>query len=98
MLMISAYRLVAQLYESVNSLIYRGRRMSDEQPIVLKMLKDAYPTPERIAWFKRSKDIAARFGGDEFTILLEGIENVSDAIKVAERIQQELALPFEIKG
>ncbi|MEH1971353.1 MAG: EAL domain-containing protein [Nostoc sp.] len=46
----------------------------------------------------RSIDTAARLGGDEFTILLEGIQDVSDAIKVAERIQQELALPFELDG
>ncbi|GAB1541017.1 hypothetical protein NUACC21_36860 [Scytonema sp. NUACC21] len=57
MLTISAYRIVAQLYESVNSVIYRGHRLSDEQPVVLKMLRDAYPTPERIAWFKREYEV-----------------------------------------
>ncbi|ARV63095.1 hypothetical protein BZZ01_18195 [Nostocales cyanobacterium HT-58-2] len=46
----------------------------------------------------RLVDIVARLGGDEFTILLEEIHNVSDAIKVAERIQQELALPIELNG
>ncbi|MEH2206615.1 MAG: EAL domain-containing protein [Nostoc sp.] len=46
----------------------------------------------------RSIDTAARLGGDEFTILLEGIQDVSDAIKVAERIQKELALPFKLGG
>ena len=46
----------------------------------------------------RSIDIAARLGGDEFTILLEGIQDVSDAIKAVERIQQELGLPFELDG
>lgn len=46
----------------------------------------------------RSIDTAARLGGDEFTILLEGIQDVSDAIKVAERIEQELKLPFELEG
>ncbi|MBW4612215.1 MAG: diguanylate cyclase [Desmonostoc vinosum HA7617-LM4] len=46
----------------------------------------------------RSTDTAARLGGDEFTILLEKIQNVSEAIKVAERIQQQLALPLELNG
>ncbi len=46
----------------------------------------------------RSIDTAARLGGDEFTILLEGMQDVSDAIRVAERIQQELTLPFELDG
>ena len=44
----------------------------------------------------RSVDMVARFGGDEFTILLEDIENVSTVIQLAERIQQELALPFNL--
>ncbi|WP_166482768.1 EAL domain-containing protein [Scytonema sp. UIC 10036] len=46
----------------------------------------------------RPTDTSARLGGDEFTILLEQIQDVSDAIKVAERIQQELALPIELDG
>jgi|GEM_PF-1082552 len=46
----------------------------------------------------RSTDIAARLGGDEFTILLEEIQDISDAIKVAERIQQELRFPLRLDG
>jgi diguanylate cyclase (GGDEF)-like protein/PAS domain S-box-containing protein len=44
----------------------------------------------------RSTDIVARLGGDEFTILLTGIQDVSDAIRVAEHIQQELKLPLNL--
>ncbi len=44
----------------------------------------------------RQQDTVARLGGDEFAILLEGIDNVYDAILIAERIQQELATPFLI--
>jgi PAS domain S-box-containing protein len=40
----------------------------------------------------------ARFGGDEFTVLLEDIRNASDAIRVAQRIQSKLSSPFDIKG
>lgn len=40
----------------------------------------------------------ARLGGDEFTVLLEDVFNPSDAIRVAQRIQAELAVPFSIKG
>ena len=46
----------------------------------------------------RPTDTVARLGGDEFTILLERIEDVSDAIRIAERIQAELTLPFELSG
>ena len=40
----------------------------------------------------------ARLGGDEFTILLEGIRHVSDAVRVAERIQDNLKQPFQLDG
>jgi len=33
-------------------------------------------------------------GGNEFTILLENIQSLEDATRVAERIQQELTLPL----
>jgi EAL domain-containing protein (putative c-di-GMP-specific phosphodiesterase class I) len=48
----------------------------------------------RIAACLRPTDTAARLGGDEFTILLEGIKDISDAIRVADRIQAELKLPL----
>ena len=40
----------------------------------------------------------ARLGGDEFTILLEGIRDCGDAIRVAERIQERLAIPIVVEG
>ena len=43
-------------------------------------------------------DTFARFGGDEFTILLEDISKPSDAIRVAQRIQERLLTPFEVLG
>lgn len=50
----------------------------------------------RLETVLRSFDTIARFGGDEFTILLEDIEDINDAIHVAERIQKELASPFKL--
>jgi PAS domain S-box-containing protein len=40
----------------------------------------------------------ARPGGDEFTVLLEELHDPSDAIRVAERIQHRLAVPFDFNG
>jgi len=40
----------------------------------------------------------ARPGGDEFTVLIEELHDPSDAIRVAERIQQRLAVPFDSNG
>src|SRR5260370_32822671 len=40
----------------------------------------------------------ARPGGDEFTVLIEELHDPSDAIRVAERIQQRLAIPFDLNS
>jgi diguanylate cyclase (GGDEF)-like protein/PAS domain S-box-containing protein len=51
---------------------------------------------QRIRSFLSTEDILARIGGDEFGILLNHVENVKDATQTAERIQQVLALPFNL--
>lgn len=45
-----------------------------------------------------STDGVARLGGDEFTVLLEDVAKPSDSIRVAQRIQERLAVPFMIGG
>jgi len=39
----------------------------------------------------------ARMGGDEFTVLLSDIDDVGEAVRIAERIQAAMALPFLIR-
>ena len=42
--------------------------------------------------------LLSRLGGDEFTILLEGIADPSDAMRVGKRIQDALAAPWTAEG
>lgn len=46
----------------------------------------------------RPGDTVARLGGDEFTILLEHIVSEDDAIRVAERILEQLKSAFTLEG
>ncbi|MDV2990879.1 MAG: putative signaling protein [Chroococcidiopsis sp. SAG 2025] len=53
---------------------------------------------DRLKECLRPIDTVARLGGDEFTILIEDITDVSDAIRVAERVNTALAVPFHLDG
>ncbi|MCA9710376.1 MAG: AAA family ATPase, partial [Myxococcales bacterium] len=57
MLSVPGYQTQAQLHESEGSLIYRATREADGRPVVLKVLKDPRPPPERIARFKREHQL-----------------------------------------
>jgi diguanylate cyclase (GGDEF)-like protein/PAS domain S-box-containing protein len=46
----------------------------------------------------RAEDTLARLGGDEFSALVDEIQDLGDAIRIAERIQQALAPAFELDG
>jgi diguanylate cyclase (GGDEF)-like protein/PAS domain S-box-containing protein len=52
----------------------------------------------RLAGVLRPGDTVARIGGDEFTLLLDGVVTEQSAAMVAERVQSSLAQPFSIDG
>jgi diguanylate cyclase (GGDEF)-like protein/PAS domain S-box-containing protein len=46
----------------------------------------------------RAGDTVARLGGDEFAILLNNLDEPGDALRVAARVQEQLAEPLQIGG
>jgi diguanylate cyclase (GGDEF)-like protein/PAS domain S-box-containing protein len=52
---------------------------------------------QRISGSIRAADTAARFGGDEFAILLEDVDDVQAAAETAERVLEALSHPLELQ-
>jgi diguanylate cyclase (GGDEF)-like protein/PAS domain S-box-containing protein len=66
-----------------------GHHVGDELLVVVAKRLQACLRPE---------DSVARLGGDEFAILLEDVNDVSDATRIAERIHSELGWPVNLSG
>ncbi|MCK5877933.1 MAG: AAA family ATPase, partial [Candidatus Marithrix sp.] len=57
MFTIPNYQITKQIYESVNSLIYRAIRLSDDKSVILKILKEDYPTTNELIFYRQEYDI-----------------------------------------
>ncbi|MEK8020053.1 MAG: ATP-binding sensor histidine kinase [Candidatus Parabeggiatoa sp.] len=57
MLTLPNYQIGTAIYESANSVVYRGHRKKDNQPIILKMLKEDYPTPLALSRYRQEYEI-----------------------------------------
>ena len=53
---------------------------------------------QRLKGCLRSEDTLARFGGDEFVVLVEDLEGPEQAIRIAERLIECLEEPFVLEG
>lgn len=53
---------------------------------------------KRLETCLRPEDTVARLGGDEFAILLQDLKAPTDAVRVANRVQEQLAQPFLLEG
>lgn len=49
--------IVSQIYESANSFVYRGIFNTNRQPVILKLLKEDYPTPAEIYRYQQEYEI-----------------------------------------
>ncbi|MEJ2693634.1 MAG: EAL domain-containing protein [Candidatus Thiodiazotropha sp.] len=74
-------------FKNINDTL--GHAMGDE------LLKEV---AKRLQGMLRDGDTAARLGGDEFTVLVENLEDPSQAAVVASKIQESFKTPYDIGG
>ena len=55
---ISGYQVREELYNGSRTLVYRGYRKSDSLPVVIKLLKNAYPSFNELVQFRNQYAIA----------------------------------------
>ncbi len=58
------YQISEKLYESANSLVYRGFRHANNQAVILKILKENYPTPSELTRYQQEYQITRSFNVD----------------------------------
>jgi predicted ATPase/signal transduction histidine kinase len=49
--MISGYRIIGEIYSSSQTIVYRGVREKDQKLVVIKLMRNEYPTSKEIAQF-----------------------------------------------
>jgi predicted ATPase/signal transduction histidine kinase len=55
------YQITQQLYAGTRTLVYRAIRTDDQQPVVIKLLRNEYPTFNEIVQFRNQYTIAKNF-------------------------------------
>jgi predicted ATPase/serine phosphatase RsbU (regulator of sigma subunit) len=86
-MLIIGYQLNEKIYENLKTVVYRGERRHDSQPVIIKILNTAYPTPAELAKFKHQYEISKN-------LPLEGIIKPLGL----EKYQNSLALILEDMG
>ncbi len=57
MITLPGYQILSTISENENTLVYRGIREQDEQPVILKVLKQDYPTPLQLSQYQQEYEI-----------------------------------------
>ncbi|SKB12076.1 Serine/threonine protein kinase [Planktothrix sp. PCC 11201] len=78
MLKIDGYQTFTAIYESANSAVYRAIRETDNQRVILKVLKQDYPTPAELTRYKQEYELT-RTLNQEGVVKAYGLEKYQNA-------------------
>jgi predicted ATPase/GAF domain-containing protein len=74
MITLTGYQILGKIYESFNSKVYQGIRIVDQQPVILKVLRQDYPTPQELTRYKQEYKTICRLNFPE-AIKAYGLES-----------------------
>ncbi|MDP3010150.1 MAG: serine/threonine-protein kinase [Methylococcales bacterium] len=72
---ISGYRITETLHSSTKSIVYLAARDSDDVPVVIKTLNEAYPNHQQIARFLHEVDIHKKLDNIQGVASVYNVEN-----------------------
>ncbi len=64
MIALPGYQILAQIYESINSIVYRAIREKDNLPVILKVLQGEFPPQSDLQKYEREYKILRQFNLD----------------------------------
>ena len=74
MITIQGYRNLSQIHESDSSLVFRAVREENCQTVILKMLKEDYPSPRELARYRQEYDITRSLADLDGVISVRSLE------------------------
>ncbi|MDM8551370.1 AAA family ATPase [Desulfobacterales bacterium HSG2] len=80
MITVPNYKIITKIYESANSLVYRARRDRDGLPVVLKVLKEDYPTPEELTRYRQEYDITRSLADSDGIVNVHSLEKYRNTL------------------
>ena len=69
------YILQEKIHETRNSIIYRGHKENETQPVIIKLLKTKYPTPSEIARFKQEYNLVKKLDIENIIKIFDLVEH-----------------------
>jgi predicted ATPase/GAF domain-containing protein/tRNA A-37 threonylcarbamoyl transferase component Bud32 len=87
MITIPGYQIIGQIYQSANSLVYRALTESKRQRVILKLLRQDYPTPAELVRYQQEYEITHNLN----------LEGLIQAYKL-EKYHNTLVIVFEDFG
>jgi predicted ATPase/signal transduction histidine kinase/CheY-like chemotaxis protein/tRNA A-37 threonylcarbamoyl transferase component Bud32 len=80
--MYSKYKKLTKTYDNANSIIYRSQRIEDDKPVILKILKQDYPTSDELNRYRQEYNIIRRLSNLDGVINAYDIEKYQNALMI----------------